>query len=127
MDIKIIASVFLCLLLTACQPTPTRQYLMQHPEALKKELAICQEKNLTTAYCDQVKEVAADFTVLANAQRENPQAFGLQIQQAEQAVAEAKAHFEQAASAEAKQAYETQMQKVQSMLAVVAALNTPGL
>lgn len=143
MDIKILMRQFallVLLLLSACQQTRSPLYLMQHIDVLKKELAYCQDNQISSSHCDQVKEIAAEFYMLANSQREEPLAFGQQILQAEQEAVTAKHLLDQAQQSanaslpetkqnieQAKQAYEIRVQKVQKLLAVVGAMSTPGL
>ena len=79
--------------LTACHAELSYDYLMQHPDRLKKEAEKCEidEKNdVKRPSCAVVMDAANDFTVLLKAQQKDPEQFGQYIMDAETAYVKAK-------------------------------------
>lgn len=86
--------------------------LMKHPAELKEEAANCQMN--AGPHCAEVKRAAQDYYTLNNERQDNPEAFGLKILLAQQALAKTKAKGDQ-------KEYESQLEQVNAMLAVVSA------
>lgn len=149
--LKIIIIILSSLLLMACHPSLTREYLLQHPAVLQKELSHCQNGQETGDVCDKVIPIAEEFEKLVNEFGNNPELFGKQILAAEaksvtlqEELQKAKAAYQkmqagqgQAADTEIKAAqdkirqtevaYQVQVNYVKVLLAVVASMSMHGL
>lgn len=119
-------SAFCMLWLSSCEGQPlTYQFLMTHPERLEQEAARCEA--IQSSSCDIVKQAATDFLELEIKRRNSPEEFGQQIMQEELQMANKLEMLQQAKnSREAQAAYEEQRDKVQRLLAVVAATSPVG-
>lgn len=93
---------------------------MTHPKILKRQLEECEKHE--TSQCEMIRRAEDDFSTLVNERGANPQGFGKKIMREENKLSElAIAHQENPTSAVAKSVYETQLQTVNTLLAVVAA------
>ena len=133
------AVLFYALWLSGCHQPSHYQYLMSHPKQLKSAVSRCQTLSVQSSACDVVQRAADDFAVLANKRLANPDVFGQQIMQAELQLANTLQEFNQLKHdvnhsnntdvqkklAFAEQAYQAQLEKVQTLLAVVVA-TSPG-
>jgi hypothetical protein len=110
-------------LLTACQPEPTDyKALMTHPEALERDMGRCQINEKIAADCEVVRRASADFAMLVSDRAANPEAFGMKILAAQTALGIAKTALQNNdKDASAQQNYNDQLQKVNVLLAAVAA------
>lgn len=141
---KIIVSLMTCFVIAlflGCQPTLSREYLLQHPNQLQKEYERCQLSNTNTTYCDDVLQAVQEFTKLMNMHRINQQTFGQTILDAEMQMVKDREILNEAEKASqsnpsadmqkklnvAKDAYQVQSNYVQTLLAVVSAATTPNL
>jgi ABC-type uncharacterized transport system auxiliary subunit len=113
--IQMIATLFLSLMLSGCKTeTVTYDYLMQHPTELQNAYASCNEgNNPDEAACNTIKQAANDFYQLAEARGKDPEGFGREIINIQIALAK----NPDVNSDE----YKKQVQKLQSMYAVIAA------
>lgn len=142
MQIKLILSILLLLILAGCKKQYSQEYLLKHPDVLKKEIIRCQSETEYTPYCDHIKQVLEDLSALSIVRNNNPELFGRLIMQAELDMVKAsmridssqenlnKLEMQKANQAEVqaanqqlaleKQAYEALVQKVNQLLAIVA-------
>lgn len=126
-----IAVVLSAGLLIGCHKQHSHQYLMQHPDVLGQEYARCHsgvEKD--EAYCDMIKRAQDDFISLVDIQQANQEKFGQQIIESEQqlvvlqqALKKAQQDYSHDSTQfkEARLQYETQLEKVRVLLAVIKA------
>lgn len=106
----------------------TYDYLVQHPKVLEKQAIACQQSNSKTSQCEVVGHAANDFSTLLSEQQASPELFGMQIlKEQEQLVAlRQKLNDAQGNSKEVEEAtrnYQTQLNKVKTMLAVVGIMS----
>ncbi len=128
--------LFSVLWLSGCYHAITYEYLMSHPKRLEAEANRCQVQQAQSSICDVVQHAAEDFTMLANKRIANPDIFGQEIMQAELQLANAlqelnqlkhdTGHADMQKLALAEQVYQTQRQKVETLLAVVVATSPWG-
>lgn len=82
---KKISILFMSLLLSACFEQPpqplTYDYLMQHPDTLAEQYKQCEKQK--AANCEVVEKAFFDFSNLFQDQRQNPEAFGQRMLEAE--------------------------------------------
>jgi hypothetical protein len=113
------------LLLSACQQKNIDYaYLMTHPKALRQQLDQCD--NHPEPKCQMIHKAGVDFSVLINDRGVDPQGFGKKILAAQTKLSELEAayHADLASGSQAKITYETQLQAVNVLLAVVAATSS---
>ncbi len=146
---KLVLSIFLSIVLVGCQEDLTYSFLMQHPNALKKAVADCQEVNNSpeqSKQCEIVMFAAANMMSILNDQQANPEQFGQRVMDAEFACVKAKQELvaaqlalvdlqaKHASSADiktaqdkvdqAKKTLDTQREQVKDMLAILG-INSP--
>jgi len=117
--IRLMALIFVPLVLAGCNEEVTYSYLIQHPSFLQKEAARCQSYDTLTknqeAYCEMVDRAVRDVISLINEQQEDPEGFGQRILDAQIAChkrsAQTKPDFKKCEEAK--------------VLLAVAGLNTP--
>ncbi len=104
----------------------TYSYLMTHPTTLEKEFKRCQTADSSMDSCPSVKQAAEDFIKLISDRRESPQGFGKQIIKNQIMLADLEGQLNKfpknsAEFLKVKESYDTQLQKVNTLLSVVAA------
>jgi DNA repair ATPase RecN len=115
-------------LLIGCHQLPARSYLLQHPDELAAELSRCQKNSsFNESYCDMVKQSSLAWATFEVAQSGDPERFGQLILEAQERLDKLGAIVEKYRADpgrlhEAQKAYQEQLQKVESLLAVVEAM-----
>lgn len=97
-------------------------YLVTHPNVLGKEYKRCQQDN--DIHCDVVQSAVSDFVKLVSDRQSDPQGFGKLMLASQLQLSNAEILFKQTAKtspgyAVVKQEYETQQQKVNTLMAVL--------
>lgn len=91
---------FCCIVLTACQPVMTQEYLLTHADVLKKEIERCHEPGIKSsedaAHCEVIVSAAEKFIKLLNEQQRDPEEFGVRVMDAQSDCAIKKAALDQA-------------------------------
>jgi len=122
----VVITLMSMLLLCGCDKPPlTYVYLMSHPKILINHFDRCKTLESADFDCDMVRQAASDFAELVKARMLHPEAFGKKILLAEQQLAESKVTVEQmkgqgTKEITAKRAYQAQLEKVHTLLAVVS-------
>lgn len=126
-----VISVIVWLSLFGCKAEVTYDYLMSHPELLRKQYASCELNQ--TMDCQRVRQAASDFTSLLKEREYDPAAFGIKIMQAQERLAGLTLTREKAKKAnDAKilqmtnEAYAAEYQKIQEFYAVVREMQVDG-
>lgn len=131
---RLLTLCLLPILLCGCKQSYSDEYLFQNPDVLEKELSRCQDSNDATPYCASIKKSAELYVQLANKQHENPEDFGKEILQLEADLVRSKEALQQAKDsnqdkeklAAIEEAYQAQLRKLKTYLAVVAGTSSPG-
>jgi hypothetical protein len=134
-QIKLFSVLLSAMILAGCHSSESRESLMLNPKKLETEATRCRsDSHLRPFYCEMVINTAEDFNGLINLRSANPEQFGQQIIETQQQLAVTVAAIKNVQSANPKdykkidplkQLYQEQSQKLQMLLAVVAA--TSGL
>lgn len=149
MKLKLTLLIACFLSLIGCNKSYDHMFLLQHPEVLQKEANECQTVPDTNAYCEMVKRTVEQYIALVSLQQDEPEVFGQHIQQAQTDLVKQKDLLQQAQQdyeklraqqatadqlksakekiVQAQQAYHVQLEKVQTMYAVVASTSSENL
>lgn len=112
--------------LAGCHRSLDYAYLTSHPSALQSAFKQCEETEFAEPDCLVVRQAMIDFVNLVNENQKNQEAFGKKILEAEYEMVNAKIELHRLKGmgsqfAEAKKVYQAKREKVNMLLAVVAA------
>ncbi len=96
MRMKVVAPIFLALLVTACDHTATPEYLMRHPNVLEREVQTCDVQATNSVYCKMVFNTRSMFVNLIDEMQSDPEAFGQSILDLEMQTAQLRDAVQQA-------------------------------
>lgn len=86
--------------LSGCRQPMTRDYLLTHPDALKREITRCHsveaQNESMVRQCEMVMSVMNEFIGLLSELKDNPEAFGKRIISAEQDCVVSKERYDEA-------------------------------
>lgn len=102
--------------LVSCADHYSHDFLMLHPDTLRKEANLCDGK--VDPYCVMVNNTLSEFIELVNAFSNSPEKFGEQLLAEEAQLVKLRM---------AKQPYQAQQQKVNDLLAIIAVTSSPNL
>jgi phage-related tail protein len=124
---KLFFAISCVVLLAGCKQQPVDyEYLMTHPHYLEQALNTCETSVKPGDECDVVKRAADDFTALVNEYSSSQEDFGRRVLAAETQLGQTESDLKAADVSHQtvlKQSYQDQKQKLQVLLAVIAAIN----